>query len=1688
MPFLSQSRKNRNLIPRSKKSTRRLLIRPAMEALEPRLMLSSLTPGYTYALVNSHSNLAADVPSGMDITGIVVVQYNWSGRNEQEWKLTSVGSGHYEIINVASGEALGVTGAATTSGATVDQETYAGNTSQQWSLTSAGGGAYLITNVNSGLNLDVTSTSAYGGYGAQLIQATASGGASQDWKLQGLAPGWTDQDIGSPGVAGSANYAAIYNGTTWNVTGGGADIYGTSDQFNFASQSFTGDGQIVAKVTSQTNTNASAKAGVMFRNTNAANSAFADVVITPSSGVEFQWRSTAGGASYSASISGIKTSVWVKLVRSGNQFSGYYSTGGNTWTQIGSTQTITMNSTLLAGLAVTAHNNSSASTAAFSWVSLGNQPVYVNSNGQLAFNPLPNGDQAMDFSTAGYEEGNMPIPTNITVEATVNPSGDATGATDTTNIQNAINAVSALPLVDGIRGAVLLEPGEFYVSGTLNITASGVVLEGSGDSGYSSGGTTIQMINDVQNLIQVSGGTSLSGVSGTKENITESYVPTGTDTLTVASAAPYQVGDQIEIVDPITAAFIQYMGMDELYRNGAQQTWISAGSNLITERTITAIDGNQITLDAPMSTSINANLQPGAYVEEYTSTAISQVGIQNMQLLAAAQEPTDSAGDAAINMNGVTNAWVQDMNMINMISDVGIGGNCSKITVQNITSNHTGEVSGDSLPADFTVGDGPTTQILFDNITDNADKVWYFTSYDLTAGPIVVENSTFTGTGGALEPHMRWSTGLLIDDVSVPNSGIDIFNRETDGSGHGWTIGSGVVWNSSATSLTVQSPPGTEVWVVGSTGTEDTTGGPVQPPGIIYSQGVPISNIPSLYEAQLAQRLAENALPTGWTGQDIGGPETIGSSSYNHNTGVWTINGDGTDIAGTSDQFQFASGSVAGNAVISAEVDSQINTNSSAKAGVMFRNSNAANDLFADVVVKPAGGGLEFQWRSTVGGSASATSVSIGNEPVWVRLVRSGNNFSAYYSTNGTTWTQIGTAETINMSSAILGGLAVSSHDNGVLSTATFTNVDVLNVATAAAAATNPVTGKTTNLSVQGADSGSANAGASAISYTWSVSTKPNGATTPTFSVNGTNAAENTTATFYQAGAYTFLVTMNDTAGNSTTSSVNVTVNQTLTNITVSPNNQTININTNEQFTATGYDQFGVALAAQPTFTWSVISGGGTVNSSGLYTAPGANTTATVQAASGAIAGTATVKVNTAIAITQAAMASPSPVNGTSTNLSVQGSDSDGQGNGAIAYTWSVTSEPNGATTPTFSVNGTNAAQNTTATFYQAGNYTFLATLSDSEGNLNTSSVNVTVNQTLTSIGVSPSNPTININATQQFSAVADDQFGMAMVNQPAFTWSVISGGGMVNASGLYTAPNSAGAATVQAASGAIDGSTNVTIFNPMPPTLLAAVSNKQQGSNVYGINLALNGTPTVEDRIDGPTDMVLTFNTAVVLGPDFSLSLSSGTGNAVANGDTITITMSTDATNGQTLVVGLNDVADANTGGSSNYSFDAGVLLGDVFGSGTVTLSDLSIVQSNLNQTVNAENFTQDVGCAGSIVLSDLGLVQSNLNNTVAPPPPSGGPLEDAAITQTTGTSTGPTTLSNGPIATGTTTNTTENDKPTSDSKVKTQNTTTHTHVAANTNENNLNNTPFENALDTGDASPLGKNLFTKLFGWWKS
>jgi glucose/arabinose dehydrogenase/regulation of enolase protein 1 (concanavalin A-like superfamily) len=173
---------------------------------------------------------------------------------------------------------------------------------------------------------------------------------------------WVDTDVGSPAIGGSASYT----NNVFTVNGAGTDIWGTYDQFNYAYQPVTGDGNgtLIARVTSQTNTSSNAKAGIMFKQSTTAGDSYILIAVAPGGGIKVQYNfnGSIGGGTYTF------PNVWMKLTRVGNTFTAYLSSDGNTWTLILS-KTLTMNTNITAGLFVCSHNTSAIGTATFDNVS-----------------------------------------------------------------------------------------------------------------------------------------------------------------------------------------------------------------------------------------------------------------------------------------------------------------------------------------------------------------------------------------------------------------------------------------------------------------------------------------------------------------------------------------------------------------------------------------------------------------------------------------------------------------------------------------------------------------------------------------------------------------------------------------------------------------------------------------------------------------------------------------------------------------------------------------------------------------------------------------------------------------------------------------------------------------------------------------------------------------------------------------------------------------------------------------------------------------------------------------------------------------------------------------------------------------------------------------------------------------------
>ncbi len=203
-----------------------------------------------------------------------------------------------------------------------------------------------------------------------VVSADTGANASPDSTyapgLRAGAATWLTQDIGDVGAIGSVTQSPDH----LLVKGSGADIWGTGDEFRYVYKQLSGDGSITAKIESQQNTAAWAKAGVMIRESLDATSRQVIAFISPVNGTALQQRAnTAGSTGGTPNTPGLKAPYWLRLTRSGNTFTATQSADGITWATLGST-TVTMGTNVYVGLVVCSVKDGTLGAAVFSNVSV----------------------------------------------------------------------------------------------------------------------------------------------------------------------------------------------------------------------------------------------------------------------------------------------------------------------------------------------------------------------------------------------------------------------------------------------------------------------------------------------------------------------------------------------------------------------------------------------------------------------------------------------------------------------------------------------------------------------------------------------------------------------------------------------------------------------------------------------------------------------------------------------------------------------------------------------------------------------------------------------------------------------------------------------------------------------------------------------------------------------------------------------------------------------------------------------------------------------------------------------------------------------------------------------------------------------------------------------------------------------
>ena len=180
-----------------------------------------------------------------------------------------------------------------------------------------------------------------------------------------LPSGWASTDIGGVAAAGSA----CYSGSTFTVTGSGADVWGTADEFRFTYRSMTGDGSITARVATIQNIDPWTKSGVMMREALTPGAAHAAMFVSPGKGLAFQRRAATGASTTSTGATG-GAPKFVRITRAGNLFTAAWSDNGTAWTTVAG-QTIAMPGTIYVGIPMTSHRDGTLANATVDNVTVG---------------------------------------------------------------------------------------------------------------------------------------------------------------------------------------------------------------------------------------------------------------------------------------------------------------------------------------------------------------------------------------------------------------------------------------------------------------------------------------------------------------------------------------------------------------------------------------------------------------------------------------------------------------------------------------------------------------------------------------------------------------------------------------------------------------------------------------------------------------------------------------------------------------------------------------------------------------------------------------------------------------------------------------------------------------------------------------------------------------------------------------------------------------------------------------------------------------------------------------------------------------------------------------------------------------------------------------------------------------------
>jgi hypothetical protein len=491
--------------------------------------------------------------------------------------------------------------------------------------------------------------------------------------------------------------------------------------------------------------------------------------------------------------------------------------------------------------------------------------VASGSDGLLTYNAYTErGDVLPDFSRVGYRKGEKPLP-EVPVRISLKPAEN--GVDDTARIQNAIDQVSAMaPDEDGFRGAVLLERGLYRVRNTLRIEQSGVVLrgEGSGEDGtilFADDARAYTVIVVGQRVVFGGGAPERVEVPGTRQAITDEYVPVGSFRVNVADGSLFSAGDRVVVERPATQEWIDDIGMgpDGLMASRGGTPWEPSEYTLSFEREVEKVEGDTVVLDIPLVQSLDQNYG-GGYLYRFQFPRIVDSGVEHLRIesdfdrshtATLEEQNMEGSGDparlgqtfytdsnharTAVIMDAVEHGWVRNVTAVYFsYSTVSLLRRSAHITVTDCAYLDGASPLSGGWRYSFNVNG--QKNLVRDSYSFRARHS--FVLGPRTPGPNVFYNCLAEEAYLMSEPHHRWAAGVLFDNVVSYGGSLWAVNRGASGTGHGWSGANIVFWNSTSALIAVQRPPTAQNFAIGLGQQPDQR--PIDVSWISWQSGEPI--------------------------------------------------------------------------------------------------------------------------------------------------------------------------------------------------------------------------------------------------------------------------------------------------------------------------------------------------------------------------------------------------------------------------------------------------------------------------------------------------------------------------------------------------------------------------------------------------------------------------------------------------------------------------------------------------------------------------------------------------------------------------------------------------------------------------------------------------------------------------------